>query len=191
MSDAPNPEEFTDIDEAVGADWEAETTPYERVRAVISHTYSAVSAESVADDARTSPKTARKHLNTLANEGFVATESGEHGGTVYRRSPESLVVEQAADILEHVSVDELIERIADMRETLSEFQSEYGVGSPEEVTVAQTNQALAEPDAEATSIRLAELQEWQMTRRNLAFANAALSIANAERFVDDDGRSPR
>ena len=58
-------------------------------------------------------KTARKHLNTLADEGFVETTTGEHGGTLYRRSPESLVVEQAADILEHVSTDELITRIQD------------------------------------------------------------------------------
>jgi predicted ArsR family transcriptional regulator len=185
MSDSTNSAEFTDVNEAVGTDWEAETTPYERVRSVISHTYSPVSADAVADDARTSPKTARKHLNTLANEGFVATESGEHGGTVYRRSPESLVVEQAADILDHVSVDELVERIADMRETLLAFQAEYSVESPEALTVAQTNQTLAESDAEAMSISPAALQEWQTTRRNLAFANAALSIANAERFVDD------
>ncbi|MFA9418136.1 hypothetical protein [Natrinema sp. HArc-T2] len=30
------------------------------------------------------------------------------------------------------------------------------------------------------------IQEWQTLRRNLAFANAALSIANAQRFVDGD-----
>jgi len=28
------------------------------------------------------------------------------------------------------------------------------------------------------------IQEWQTLRRNLAFANAALSVANAKRFVD-------
>jgi DNA-binding IscR family transcriptional regulator len=62
----------------------------------------------VAGDTRTSPKTARKHLNALADEGFVATETGENGGTDYRRSSESLVVEQAADILAHISTDELV-----------------------------------------------------------------------------------
>lgn len=189
--DAPGqPEEFSDVNEAVGGEWESETTPYERIRHVIAHTYSPVSADAVAEDARTAPKTARKHLNTLAEEGFVETETGEHGGTLYCRSSESLVVEQAADILEHVSTDELVVRIQEMREQLSEYQSKFGVESPKELAVDQTNQALAasestpdEPDPEV-------IREWKTLRRNLAFANAALSIGNAEQFVDGDHRSP-
>ena len=33
------------------------------------------------------------------------------------------------------------------------------------------------------------IREWKTLRRNLAFANAALSIGNAEQFVDSDRRS--
>jgi len=144
MSDRTLPDEFENINEAVSEEWVSETTPYERVRHVIAHTYESVSVDAIADDARTSPKTARKHLNVLANEGFVVTATGEHGGTTYRRSPESLVVEQAADILEQVSTDELTTRIAEMRDQLSSYQSEYSVDSPEELAVEQTNQALSE-----------------------------------------------
>lgn len=189
MSDRSPPDEFEDINEAVGEEWESETTPYERVRHVIAHTYTPASADAVAEDARTSPKTARKHLNTLADEGFVITATGEHGGTIYRRSPESLVVEQAADILEHVSTDELVTRIAEMRDQLSDYQSEYGVNSPEELAVEQTNQTLSEAASEQQDIDAETIQDWQTLRRNLAFANAALSIANAERFVDGGLRS--
>ncbi|MEF8827597.1 MAG: transcriptional regulator, partial [Haloarcula sp.] len=141
------------------------------------------------DDARTAPKTARKHLNTLADEGFVETTTGEHGGTLYRRSPESLVVEQAADILDHVSTDELVTRIQEMREQLTEYQSEFGVDSPEELAVDQTNQALAEFRSPQDEIDPERIREWKTLRRNLAFANAALSIGNAEQFVDGDRRS--
>jgi DNA-binding IscR family transcriptional regulator len=183
------PEEFTDVNEAVGDEWEAETTPYERIRHVIAHTYSPVSADAVADDARTAPKTARKHLNILAEEGFVETETGEHGGTLYRRSPESLVVEQAVDILKHVSTDELVARIQEMREQLSEYQSKFGVESPEELAVDQTNQALAASDSTPDEPDPEAIREWKTLRRNLAFANAALSIGNAEQFVDGDRRS--
>lgn len=189
MNDRSPPENFADVNEAVGEEWESETTPYERIRHVIAHTYSAVSAESVADDARTAPKTARKHLNTLAEEGFVETTTGEHGGTLYRRSSESLVVEQAADILAHVSTDELITRIQDMREQLAENQSEFGVDSPEELTIDQTNQTLADSGSQQHEIDPATIREWKTLRRNLAFANAALSIGNAEQFVDGDRRS--
>jgi DNA-binding IscR family transcriptional regulator len=186
MSDRTLPDEFEDINEAVSEEWVSETTPYERVRHVIAHTYESVSVDAIADDARTSPKTARKHLNALANEGFVVTATGEHGGTTYRRSPESLVVEQAADILEQVSTDELTTRITEMRDQLSSYQSEYSVDSPEELAVEQTNQALSESASAQRDIDAETIQEWQTLRRNLAFANAALSIANAQRFVDGD-----
>jgi len=189
MSNQRPPEEFTDVNEAVGAEWESETTPYERIRQVIRHRYSPVSADTVADEARTAPKTARKHLNTLADEGFVETTPGEHGSTLYRRSSESLVVEQAADILAHVSTDELATRIQEMREQLTEYQAEFGVDSPEELAVTQTNQTLDESGSQPDEIDPERIREWKTLRRNLAFANAALSIGNAEQFVDGDRRS--
>lgn len=182
------PDEFTDVNEAVGEEWKAETTPYERVRHVIAHTYTPVTADTAAEDALTSPKTARKHLNALADEGFVVTTTGEHGGTTYRRSPESLVVEQAADILQNVSTDELVTRIGEMRDRLADYRSEYRIDSPEELAVEQTNQALTETASQTSNIDAETIQEWQTLRRNLAFANAALSIANAEQFVDGDPR---
>lgn len=188
MDDGNPPEEFADVNEAVGAEWEAETTPYERVRHVIERAYSPVSADAVADEARTAPKTARKHLNALATEGFVETENGDHGGTLYRRSPESLVVEQAAEILDRVSTEELVDRIDEMRTRLGRYQSEYGVESPEELAVDRTNHALTGSASDPDGPDPETIREWKTLRRNLAFANAALSIGNAERFVDDDGR---
>jgi len=35
----------------------------------------------------------------------------------------------------------------------------------------------------------ADLLEWKTTRRNLAFANAALSISSAQRFINDENVS--
>ena len=223
MDDRDPPEAFTDVNEAVSEEWAAETTPSERVRAVVARTYSPVSADAVADEARTSPKTARKHLEALAREGFVTTEPGEYGATTYRRSPESLVVEQAAALLERRSTDELAERIETMRERLADYRAEFGVESPEALTVDRTNRALADDSATDADDSAAAtdaddsaaatdaddsaaatdaddstgsttdapdpetIREWKTLRRNLAFANAALSIGHAEAFVDGDG----
>jgi hypothetical protein len=77
-----------------------------------------------------------------------------------------------------------------MREQLTEYQAEFGVDSPEELAVNQTNQALAESRSPQTAIDPETIREWETLRRNLAFANAALSIGNAEQFVDGDRRSP-
>ena len=189
MTDPGEPEAFDDVNQAVRDEWTGETTPYERIREVISRTYTPTDAETLADEACTSPKTARKHLNTLADDGFVATETGANGATLYRRSAESLVVEQAGDILSQVSTEDLRERIAEMREQLTDFQREYGVESPEELAIDRTNELLdesgdggGEPDDET-------IRDWKTTRRNLAFANAALSIANARRFVETGSRT--
>lgn len=183
------PDEFADVNEKVGAEWEAETTSYERVQEVVSHTYTPTTADVLADDARTSPQTARKHLNTLADEGFVTTDTSEDGATTYRRSSESLVVEQAADIREHVSKEELLTQISEMRDRINEFQDEYGVESLEALVVGQTNQTLSEAATTHDDLDAETVKEWQTLRRNLAFANAALSITNAERFVGSESRA--
>ena len=184
MTDPGEPEASDEVNQMVRDEWTGETTSYERIREVIRRTYTPTDADTLADEACTSPKTARKHLNTLADDGFVATETGANGATLYRRSAESLVVEQAGDILSQVSTEDLRERIAEMREQLTDFQREYGVESPEELAIDRTNELLdesghgdGEPDDET-------IREWKTTRRNLAFANAALSIANARRFVE-------
>jgi len=152
----------------------SETTPYERVRHVIAHTYESVSVDAIADDARTSPKTARKHLNALANEGSSSLRlvNMVERHIVARQNHSSL--KQAADILEQVSTDELTTRITEMRDQLSSYQSEYSVDSPEELAVEQTNQALSESASAQRDIDAETIQEWQTLRRNLAFANAAL-----------------
>ena len=184
MTDPGEPEAFDDVNQAVRDEWTGETTPYERIREIISRTYTPTDAETLADEACTSPKTARKHLNTLADDGFVATETGANGATLYRRSAESLVVEQAGDILSQVSTEDLRERIAEMREQLTDFQREYGVESPEELAIDRTNELLNESEDGDRESDDETIREWKTTRRNLAFANAALSIANARRFVE-------
>jgi hypothetical protein len=76
-----------------------------------------------------------------------------------------------------------------MYDQLNEYRSEYGVDSPEELTLEQTNQALTETASEQPEVDTETIQDWKTLRRNLAFANAALSITSAKRFVDEDMRS--
>jgi predicted ArsR family transcriptional regulator len=189
MVEPGEPPPFEDVNKAVVDEWTDDTTPYERVREIASRTYTPTDAAKIADRARTSPKTARKHLNVLAEEGFITTEPGDYGATLYRRSPESLVLEQATNILSRASTNELRERIEEMRDQLSTFRAEYGVDSPTELTVVRTNDVLDETE-EAADIDSETIREWETTRRNLAFANAALSIANARDFVRDDAGLP-
>ena len=157
-----------DVNEQVEAEWIEETMPGERVRSVIKHTYVPESVRYISDRARTSEETAHKHLLHLVEDGFVEETDDPERGTMYRRSPESLVLEQARDIRDRVDADTLVARVAEMQERIREYREETGADTPEDV--ALQDQLL---DKET-------LRDWQTTRRNLAFARVALALSAAE-----------
>jgi DNA-binding transcriptional ArsR family regulator len=169
-----------DVNEVVAEEWVDETTPFERVYEVVRRTYDGESADEIAERARTSPTTARKHLRTLADAGEVTT--AEDGGTtLYRRSETAIVTEHAQSLLQDRSTEEISAGIADMKATIREWREEYGVDSPEEFA---RELDVADADSEHGSV----LTEWQTTRRNLALAQAALAIADAQRAGHLAGR---
>jgi DNA-binding IclR family transcriptional regulator len=185
VTDGRTPSDSGDGTEASGHAWTAETTPRERVRDVVGYAYEPVSVSTVAEEARTSLETARNQLEALAEEGYVTAEGGSERG--YRRSPESLVIEQVADIRAELSRAELATRLAELREDVASFREEYGVESPEKLTAVGGTGAQNTEDREGADPET--IREWQRIRRNLAFASAALSVSTAERVVDDRGDS--
>lgn len=172
MTEAPL-EPGEDVNEAVRANWKDETTPFERVRTVMKRTYESQSADEIAERALTTPTTARKHLDVLVGDGFVsATSEPGRTATLYRRSAESVVMEQAHDILREVGTEELASRISELQSEIQRYREETGVDSPEDVAL------------EDVEIDRGTLQAWQTTRRNLDIAKAALAIGQAEDSVE-------
>lgn len=168
MTDDP-PE---DVGERVEAEWVDETTPFERVRTVTKRTYDPQSAAEIADRARTTPTTARKHLTQLVESGFVeAVATPERDGTLYRRSTESVVLEQSRDVLDEFDRENLVARIAEMHREIESYRERSGADSPEDA-------ALTDADLDPEKLR-----EWQTTRRNLQIAKAALALGEAEEAV--------
>lgn len=182
MTDDTSPSEGTsedddterrDVNAVVVEEWVEETTPFERVYEIIRRTYDPESASRIADRARVSPTTARKHLRTLVDAGEVTT--AQDGQTTrYRRSETAIVTEHAQSLLTERTPAEIASGIADMKAKIQGWRKEYGVDSPEEFA--------RELDvADADSDHAATLTEWQTTRRNLALAQAALAIGEAHR----------
>jgi len=162
-----------DIVEEAVSEWVVDTMPRERVHRIVERAYDPLSADEVADWAETTPKTARKHLEALASEGFVTkTSHPDRQATLYKRSPTSLVVEEAARLNEELSQSELVERIAEMEQDIQRYREQTGADSPENASLQD------EPVEEEL------LYQWRGTRRNLRFAKAALAIAQAEDAVD-------
>lgn len=162
-----------DVNDIVVEEWVGETTPFERVYEIVHRTYDPESAAKIADRARVSATTARKHLRTLVDAGEVTT-SQDGQTTQYRRSETAIVTEHAQSLLAEQSPAEIASGIADMKAKIQEWREEYNVDSPEEFA--------REVDVDdADSDHGAVLTEWQTTRRNLALAQAALAIGEASR----------
>lgn len=172
MTDTPlEPDE--DVNEAVEADWEANTTACERVRSVMKRTYEPQSVDGIASRALTTPTTARKHPEILHEDGFVtAASEPDRSSTLYRRSAESLVVEQAKDILRELDIGELADRIIDLQAEIQKYREETGGDSPEDA-------ALSDVEVDRETFRA-----WQTTQRNLDVAKAALAIGQAKNAVE-------
>lgn len=165
--------ERPDVNDAVVEEWVEETTPFERVYEVVHRTYDPESAEQIADRARVSPTTARKHLRTLVDSGEVTTTQ-DGGTTRYRRSETAIVTEHAQSLLAELTHEEIASGIADMKAKIRQWRDAYGVDSPEEFA---RELDVRDADSEHGEI----LTEWQTTRRNLALAQATLAIGEASR----------
>lgn len=180
--------EYRDVNDVVEKEWIEETTPFERVYEIIRTTYNPASAGEIADRARVSATTARKHLRTLESAGEVTT-SQDGQTTCYRRSETAIVTEHAESLLAELSPEEIASGIADMKAQIQEWREGYGVDSPEEFA---RERDIDDVDSDYGAL----LTEWQTTRRNLALAQATLAIGEASNTghltgtdTDDEGDS--
>ncbi|WP_207590026.1 DUF7342 family protein [Halomontanus rarus] len=160
-----------DVNETVTDEWVDETTTFQRVRSVMRTTYDGQTASDIADRARVSETTARKHLEDLTESGYVESASNTEGPTLYTRSTESLILEEASDILERVETGKLVQEINEMETELESYRDEFDVETPEQAAL------------EGTIIDQQTLTAWQTTRRNLSFARTALALSGSKETV--------
>ena len=162
-----------DANEAAVQEWKAATTAFERVESVLGRTTDWQSASAIADRARVSEPTARKHLTALAESGRASTtETGV--ATQFRRNPDRRRLERVQRLADEHSTAELARAIREMKTRIRGFEDEHGATSPEELV-----DELEPDDDEGWDA----LSRWQTTRQNLAFAKTALSFKET-RHVD-------
>lgn len=162
-------EEYEDVNQGVAAEWEAETTPFERVYEVVEVTSEAQSAADIAERARVSEPTARRHCKALVNTGFAETER-DGRTTLYRRDTDRVLATRIRELREETTRDELLEGIERMKADVREYESTYDVLSPAELA-----RDLDAEDSEGWD----DLTDWKTTRRNLAIAQATMAYEEA------------
>ena len=164
-----------DVNEAVVEDWKADTTTFERVRQIIDVTTEPQTASEIAERARVSPPTARKHLSALAETGRVKAIATDDG-TRYMRAPQMLAMRRIADIHREHTKDEIREAIRDLKAERQELQERHDADDVDELTLDLG------PDDDGWE----DLARWQQIEQNLEIAQAALALYD---FDPDDSRS--
>lgn len=165
--------ESTDsIDDVAVAEWKAEATAFERVETVLRRTHEFVTAGELADRARVSEPTARKHLESLVASG-QATSTSLGGATRYRRNPDQRRLERVQELADDHTQAELESAIREMKTRIRSYEDEYGATSPAELV------SILDPDDETG---WETVSRWKTTRRNLAFARTALAYTETRKL---------
>ncbi|WP_083252678.1 winged helix-turn-helix domain-containing protein [Haladaptatus sp. W1] len=163
-----------DVNEAVVEEWKAETTPFERVREVLLSTTNPQYAKELAERARVSEPTARKHLQILVEAGIAQTERTGRGEQ-YKRSRQTVAMQRISELHTQLSREELANGIQDLREQIQAYQDEYSATTPDDLALQIES---AETD-EWTAV-----SEWRALEKNLHVAQAALALYD---FTPDSG----
>ena len=155
-----------DVNEAVLEEWFESTSKFERVREVVHSTTTPQYAKEIAERARVSEPTARKHLETLAAAGFADTVATGRG-TRYKRSRQTVAMARISELHRVLSREELAAGIRDLRTEIRAYQEEYDASDPDDLAYQLETGA-----DEGWTI----VSSWRAAANDLEVAKAALAL---------------
>lgn len=165
MADHP-PDWEGDVNEAVLEEWLESTSKFERVREIVRSTTTPQYAKAIAERARVSEPTARKHLETLAEAGFAETVATGRG-TQYKRSRQTIAMQRISHIHRELTREELAAGIKDLRARIQEYQAEHEAVDPDDLAYQLKDDAREGWDTVAA---------WRAAETDLEIAKAALAL---------------
>lgn len=144
-----------------------------RNRSRLEQTTEYATVPEVASKALVSEPTTRKYLNELVEEGIGVTQT-DGRTTRYKRNEGRRIDERIEELRTTQSHQELMSGIREMKTKIQGFREEYGVESPEDLSIA------LEPGDDGWG----DVGRWRVTRKNLALAKAALQVDEAHQLVE-------
>lgn len=166
-------EAYDDVNEAAVDDWKRETTTRERIKAVATRTTEPTPAAEIAERARASEPVVRDELDELTGMGVVEKIDGGQGA-LYKRNDRMYIYQQVVKLHEEYSEEELVESLQELKRTVQEVRTRYGVESPAELA-----QQLDPDDQDGWD----DHTTWQTAQRNLYLTKAAISFYDARNVV--------
>jgi DNA-binding transcriptional ArsR family regulator len=150
--------------------WQEGSDTFSRVYDVILGVTSPTAYTDIAELADCSPNTAKKHLDRLTEMGIVRAHRESRPAT-YERNEGYLEWQDANRIATDLSVDEIIDRVADLEAQRSEFEERFGTTNPDTVSVFEAG------DHETIHERMNAVSEWQGVIRDLRLYELARQLA--------------
>ncbi|MCD2204923.1 DUF7342 family protein [Halobacterium sp. KA-6] len=150
--------------------WMAETDTFDRVYDVILSITTPTPYGDIADRADCSANTAKKHLDRLAEMGVVHKDE-QSRPTRYERDDGYLEWQEARRIAHELTVDEIIDRVADLEAQRDAYEQRFETTDPASVTVFEVD------DHDAVHERMEAVSDWQATTRDIRLYELARQLA--------------
>jgi DNA-binding transcriptional ArsR family regulator len=171
---------MTDFDPAPESEtgesrWQAGTDTFGRVYDAVIGLTSPTAYTDVADLADCSPNAAKKHLDRLAEMG-IARANRESRPATYERNEGYLEWQDASRIAADLSVEEIIDRVAELEARRAEYESRFDATDPSAVSVFDA------ADHETVHERMEAVSDWRRAVRDRRLYELA------RRLAENDGR---
>ncbi|MDG5778902.1 sugar-specific transcriptional regulator TrmB [Haloarculaceae archaeon H-GB2-1] len=164
--------EFDPAPEAAASQrrWQDGTDTFGRVYAVVLGLTSPATATDIATVADCSPNAAKKHLDRLAEMG-IAHVDGDGSPTTYERNEGYLEWQEASRIAADLTVEEILDRVAELEAQQAEYEARFGTADPTSVSVFDHD------DHETIHERMSAVTDWQGVRRDIRLYELARQLA--------------
>ncbi|MDL0118507.1 sugar-specific transcriptional regulator TrmB [Halobacterium salinarum] len=150
--------------------WMAESDTFDRVYDVVLGVSTPTPYGEIAERADCSANAAKKHLDRLAEMGVVRKDEQSRPAR-YERDDGYLEWQEASRIARELSVEEIIDRVADLEAERDAYEQRFETTDPESVTVFEVD------DHEAVHERMDAVSDWQATTRDLRLYELARQLA--------------
>ena len=150
--------------------WQDGTDTFGRVYEVVLGITSPPAYTEIAEIAGCSRNAAKKHLDRLTEMG-IAHADRNNRPAMYERNEGYLEWQDANRIATELSVEEIIDRVAELEEQRAEYENQFGTTDPGTVSVFE------ETDHETLHERMVAVSEWQGVIRDLRLYELARQLS--------------
>lgn len=150
--------------------WQENTDTFGRVYDVVLGLTSPTPYTDIADLAGCSPNAAKKHLTRLTEMGIAHANDTTRPAT-YDRNDGYLEWQEASRIAANLSVEEILDRVAELEERRSEYEAQFDTADPTTVSVFTAS------DHETIHERMTAVSEWHGVIRDLRLYELARQLS--------------